>query len=106
MECQICGTPLTGGLDTFGTITEPTCAYCHTGFCDDCDDRIGDCWYGLGPHRHDLSITGSMIGSTVLEDLSQYPKDQEDRYIVGPGLYFIPDPSLGDGPGMGIWIQE
>lgn len=31
-----------------------------------CPECQGKCyWYGLAPHKHDLTITGGLIGSTV-----------------------------------------
>lgn len=35
-------------------------------------------WYGMAPHKHDMSETGSIIGSTGLEP------DNEER---GAGIY-------------------
>ena len=43
--------------------------------------------YGLGPHTHDISRTGSVVGSTVMS---------EQEGVDG----FTPDP---DEPGTGTW---
>jgi hypothetical protein len=43
-------------------------------------------YYGLGPHHHDLTITGMLIGSTVFDA-------QDDPN-------FTSDP---DAPGLGVW---
>jgi hypothetical protein len=83
-----CGTLLTGGIDTFGPWNDPLCWECYSGEDVNGADRSH---YGLAPHRHDLSKTGSFIGSTVFET------DRED--VEG----FVADP---DAPELGFWTQK
>lgn len=80
MWCTACFKQLTNGLDTFGQHNMPLCWDCFS-------EMNGEnrSHYGLGPHEHDLSRTGSIIGSTVFTG-------EDDR--------FTPDP---DAPGLGIW---
>jgi hypothetical protein len=61
--------------------------------CDHCTDPNGECcypYYGLRPHHHDLSHTGSFIGSTVIDWMEPLPKN------------FEPDP---DDPAMGTYTH-
>ena len=47
--------------------------------------------YGLAPHKHDLSKTGSFIGSTVVIDKKDWPKNFiEDESEPGMGTYYCP----------------
>lgn len=52
--------------------------------CEHCLGPDGECcypYYGLAPHKHDLTKTGSMIGSTVFTDEpppDNFVKDSED----------------------------
>lgn len=47
--------------------------------CDHCGadgDDVSECiypYYGVAPHKHDLSKTGSYIGSTVVLPESEWP---------------------------------
>jgi hypothetical protein len=82
MRCIVCDVELTGGLDTYGSYDMPMCWDCYS-------EMAGETiqpYYGLGPHHHDLTITGSFIGSTVFDA-------QDDPN-------FSPDP---DAPGLGVW---
>lgn len=94
--CSVCQTPLTGGLDTYGDAGSPLCwdcyAYINAG-------PQGE-WYGLAPHHHDLSITGSILGSTVLDPLPAPNADGE--YIIEQQV-FVPDPHA---KGLGIWSHR
>ena len=59
--------------------------------CDFCDDREGGCCfphYGLAPHWHDLSKTGSILGSTVIDPKETWPENfDEDPEAPGLGTY-------------------
>ena len=61
------------------------------GRCDHCDDGQGQClypYYGMAPHRHDLSKTGSFIGSTVVDPKDSWPDNfVEDEPGAGCGVY-------------------
>jgi len=92
-----CGKPLTGGIDTFGDVGENLCWDCYAQRNAEWYDTV----YGLGPHHHDLSKTGSFIGSTVMEPLPE--PDEDGRHIFPDGREFIPDP---DAPGLGTWITS
>jgi len=47
-----------------------------------------ECYYGVAPHTHDLSRTGSFIGSTVLKPKIEYPPNfHEDPECEGCGTY-------------------
>ena len=97
MKCELCNKTLAGGLDTYGW---------PGNYCWDCyvfGQAGGDCgesWYGLAPHHHDESITGSIIGSTVLDPLPE--PNQFGEYEID-GLVFVPDPEV---PGCGIWFRK
>ena len=55
--------------------------------CKYCDGE--SIWYGVAPHKHDMTLTGSIIGSTVI-----LPKEQWDNN-------FIEDPEC---EGCGNWF--
>ena len=95
--CAACEVALTGGVDTFGW-PESFCWNCYASLNGEGGiGPEGGGYYGLAPHHHDLSITGTMIGSTVFDPLPEPNADGE--YIVGT-MVFIPDPSA---PGLGFW---
>jgi len=96
IECSNCGKQLTGGLDTFGDISWPHCAECTP---EPEEPRVGDSWYGLAPHHHDMSRTGSIIGSTVFDELPT-EHDSDGTIIIKPGLRFWPDI---EAPGCGTY---
>lgn len=92
--CTACQNPLANATDTFGDVYSPFCWECYSALNG---ESGGNGYYGLAPHHHDLSITGSMIGSTIFDPL---PKPNAcGEYIVG-NMAFIPDPSV---PGLGFW---
>lgn len=96
-QCTCCGAPLTGGEDTFGTIDQPMCQGCHFSLIEETEDQM---WYGLAPHHHDLTLTGNLIGSTVLDPLPEPALD--GRYwIESRGAWFQPDDEM-DGK-LGVW---
>jgi hypothetical protein len=58
--------------------------------CKFCTDKDGNCcypYYGLGPHKHDLSKTGSFIGSTVFIDEPTPKNFSPDSDGSGAGVY-------------------
>ncbi len=59
--------------------------------CDCCNDGDGHCvypYYGLAPRKHDLSKTGSILGSTVIDNKSEWPEHfAEDWEAKGCGTY-------------------
>ena len=59
--------------------------------CLRCDDGEGGCMfpiYGLAPHGHDLSRTGSIIGSTVTLPREKWPENfHEDEDEPGLGMF-------------------
>lgn len=96
-QCYICGKPLTGGTDTFGW-PDDLCWDCYVEFQAGCE---GESYYGLAPHHHDETITGSLIGSTVYDSL---PESMPcGGYDLGYAT-LIPDPEM-DGK-AGIWTPK
>ena len=91
--CSFCSKQINGS-EIFGEHDQPACWNCWSGLLAEEASQIV---YGLGPHHHDLSKTGSFIGSTVFEALPD--KDEFGRYDMGDA-FFTPDP---DAPGLGIW---
>jgi hypothetical protein len=90
IECTRCHAQLQGELDTFGEQGEEICAECWYAEID-ADDSIG--WYGMAPHHHDFTATGSWIGSTVFDAL---PAPDEHGVIALPdGQFFVPDMEVG-----------
>ena len=59
-------------------------------------EQAGDDWYGLAPHTHDLTLTGSLIGSTVMTPLPALTNGGVDLGWA----WFVPDE---DAPGMGVY---
>lgn len=99
ITCTACETQLLGGSDTFGDVGCVFCWKCYSELVGG-DGPEGGSVYGLGPHHHDLTITGSIIGSTVFDPLPEPNADGE--YVIGNQL-FIPDP---DAPGLGTWVSR
>lgn len=103
LTCMMCGVPLNGELDTYGDIGSELCADCWY----DEDERInGVYFYGLAPHIHDLTITGSYLGSTVYLDYQSTAKrDERGRYwIEHMKMWFSPDDEV-DGY-QGMWEER
>ncbi|MCC6458032.1 MAG: hypothetical protein IT328_23965 [Caldilineaceae bacterium] len=96
IACTACQKPLAGGTDTFGDIWQPFCWICYA----ELNSGPQGQWYGLAPHHHDLSITGSIIGSTVFDPLPE--PNANGEYVMGDQT-FMPDPHA---PGLGIWEQR
>ncbi len=74
--------------------------------CNHCIDPDGDnCYpyYGLKPHTHDLSKTGSLIGSTIFDKEEKLPDNfQPDSECPGMGTYLY-CPYCG---GSSDWLEE
>ena len=104
LKCTCCEKPLSGGIDTFGDIGQEMCWTCYSE-CSGMGEPVEQSWYGLAPHHHDLSITGGIIGSTVLEPLSQY-KLVNGEYEIEPNLHFMPDYEEGINGAMGTWTRR
>jgi hypothetical protein len=98
--CAFCDVPVSGGRDTYGDLYYPICFDCHWGMFSGGDDFQD--WYGVAPHVHDLSRTGSMIGSTVLMDISAQ-LSANGEYDCGGGVFFRPDP---DATGLGVYSRR
>jgi hypothetical protein len=97
-QCELCRKPI-AGWETFGDVNQQLCFSCY------CEVNGFDeyrTWIGIGPHRHDLSKTGGVFGSTVFEELAQYAQDEHGRYIIGPHLRFTPEDKDGV---IGIWEE-
>lgn len=70
------------------------CEYCTDGNPDESEAKCVFPYYGLAPHRHDLTITGSIIGSTVINPRGSCPAN------------FQPDePDEPDGGGLGVYTH-
>lgn len=100
LYCIICNSPLSNGLDTFGDAGEEMCWDC---WADYLFMTVTDTWYGMAPHHHDLTITGSIIGSTVFTPLPGEPNEYGD-YEIEPGLFFRPDPEVNGE--QGFWTDN
>lgn len=60
--------------------------------CETCGDGEYYPIYGVGPHRHDMSRTGSIIGSTVHLPGEEWPSNyHEDPDAPGCGTWTCPD---------------
>ncbi|MBU0847157.1 hypothetical protein KKH23_08195 [Patescibacteria group bacterium] len=80
-KCVVCGAEIQG-IEVYGPTVAVRCWSCYA------KGNEGEhVYYGMAPHHHDESITGSVVGSTVIE--SAEPTDE-----------FTPDP---DAPGLGVW---
>ena len=98
MKCTFCDKPLTGGLDTFGLYGEEACWECYAKrAAGELHDETEEVWYGLAPHHHDLSITGGVMGSTVIDPL---PTGGE---IDLGDTTLMPDP---EAPGLGTYQRK
>ncbi len=95
VECTICDKPIRD-LQIFGDVSFPLCWDHYAEFMAGPEP-----WYGLAPHHHDLTRTGSMIGSTVMDPLPE--PDSEGRIILGDGTEFVADPSA---PGYGTYYPN
>ncbi len=65
VNCTACEKDMPFDRSSYGDLNAPFCFGCWNDMQDDAIDDM----YGPGPHTHDLSKTGSFIGSTVLKEL-------------------------------------
>ena len=102
-ECQECGAPIQHDYETYGDLGQCMCATCWFQRQEAEEEAQGFTEvYGIGPHHHDLTLTGHVIGSTVDDPLPDVASDSEGFIKVGPGVYYKPDTNP-DGEGMGMW---
>lgn len=95
-NCYLCGKELSGGLDTYGW-PDDLCWDCYA---EQNSYGDGQAWYGLAPHHHDLSITGSVIGSTVFDLLPE--PNANGEYEIDDYLFV---PTEADGK-AGLWSRK
>jgi hypothetical protein len=95
IQCTACEKTLRGGTDTFGDWDLPFCFTCYAEL--NGNGGCGGDYYGLAPHHHDLSVTGSIIGSTVFDPLPE--PNEYGEYVIGNQI-FMPDP---EAPRLGVW---
>lgn len=102
MQCYRCQIELNNDIDTYGDVGQEMCADCWYEWYE---EQNGMEYYGLAPHVHDMSITGSLIGSTVMLDYSDAKRDERGRYwIENMQMWFTPDDEV-DGH-MGMWEER
>lgn len=99
LKCKACQCELSGGLDTYGAPGQELCQQDWLALSYEAE-QVERTWYGLAPHHHDLTITGSIIGSTVFDPLPEEKNEYGER-IIEPGLYFLPEDETGGY--MGLW---
>lgn len=99
INCHMCGVELHNDTDTYGYHGSELCADC---WYEQDEQENGVYYYGAAPHFHDLSRTGSFIGSTVFEDYKATSKrDERGRYwIESRQMWFTPDDEVGGDAGM------
>ena len=60
--------------------------------CNTCLDGEIYPYYGLAPHKHDMTKTGSIIGSTVIDPESEWPSNfHPDAEDSGAGVWTCPN---------------
>ena len=64
--CHFCEAVIARPQENWGEWNSPTCLRCHTELSAMSDHEPEESWYGIAPHTHDLTRTGSFIGSTVM----------------------------------------
>ena len=97
-KCDLCETELVEDWEIFGDFDQTLCIDCWWKLT--AEEQGYEEVFGLPPHHHDLSITGSIIGSTV-DDLLPETKTPGGWYILSEGWYFKPSDDPADG-GMGF----
>ena len=96
LTCHFCKAAIARPQENWGERNSPTCLPCFLGLSALSDHEPQESWYGLAPHTHDLTLTGSFIGSTVMTPLPPLTNGSVD---LGWG-WFTPDV---DAPGMGVY---
>ncbi len=94
--CHFCKAAIARPQENWGERNSPTCLPCFLGLSAISDHEPQESWYGLAPHTHDLTLTGSFIGSTVMTPLPALTNGSVD---LGWG-WFTPD---DESPGMGVY---
>ena len=97
--CHFCEAAIARPQENWGQWNSPTCLQCFLELSALSDHEPQECWYGLAPHTHDLTLTGSFIGSTVMTPLTALPALTYGSADLGWG-WFTPDE---DAPGMGVY---
>lgn len=103
LNCTVCGVELQNNVDTYGDVGQETCRDCWYNLQDKMEELYGAKYYGLAPHHHDLTITGSFIGSTVYDPLPE-PAPDGRYWIADRQMWFTPDGEV-DGY-MGMWSER
>jgi hypothetical protein len=99
--CSVCGKPIQG-TEIFGRDDCPKCWLCYSENAgSDEPEPEDDVWYGLAPHHHDLTRTGSVLGSTVFDPLPE--PNEKGEIVLADGTVFVPDP---DAPGCGTYYRN
>lgn len=106
LNCVSCGCTLYNDVNTFGEVGQEMCWTCWSRDIplEDIRDMEDEGYYGLAPHHHDTTITGSLIGSTVYEPLPGEPNENGEYWIPDRNAWFWPDPEM-DGM-MGVWREK
>ena len=94
--CHFCEAVIARPQENWGQWNSPTCLSCYLELSAMSCHEQQESWYGLAPHIHDLTLTGSFIGSTVMTPLPALTGGAVD---LGWG-WFTPDE---EAPGMGIY---
>lgn len=99
ITCVACKKELKHPADIWGDVGQELCVDCYWSIATDDDDDFIEYVYGVGPHHHDFTLTGSWIGSTVDDPL---PDNEQDgwHWIENQKAWFRPDPEV---PGLGTW---
>lgn len=101
--CKLCGLTIVNTWEEYGSPDEVLCVRCWYDLQDEQEEAQGyHEVYGIGPHHHDLSRTGSIIGSTVDDPLPDVAPDSEGFIMITPTSYYKPGTNP-DGAGMGLW---
>jgi hypothetical protein len=90
--CMLCQSPLRGELDTFGEPGQEICYDCWVDL-----PEQNETWYGMAPHHHDLTLTGSFIGSTVFDAIPE--PDANGVIVLSDGRFFVPDAEVDGAQG-------
>ena len=96
LTCHFCKAAIARPQENWGERNSPTCLSCYTELSAISDHEPQESWYGVAPHTHDLTLTGSFIGSTVMTPLPALTNGSVD---LGWG-WFTPD---DESPGMGVY---
>lgn len=98
IQCYRCQIELNNDLDTYGDVGQEMCEDCWYEWYE---EQNGHEYYGMAPHYHDLSLTGSFIGSTRFLDYSDSKRDEQGRYwIENMQMWFTPDDEVDGAQGM------